>query len=266
MTTRLGPRDLRALTIIAESWGVPLDLAAELLLDTSMPNMYRIHGRWVEAGMVAPLGTVPVPGPSWVYMTRSGAEQLLGFEVRAWKPKPKMADHNITVFRTRIALVGTDLERWISERILAKELGGPVKAGHSRPHIHDGRYFTDQGELWAVEVELTAKNLTKARDVVGAAYTLAADSGCDGLDYYYRGLDVRNVLGKVTQALRNDFPNGPRIRLRDVDVFLAEADAQRKQARIAQLLGAATAERRGLRMISGGAADHGRHGGSAVPQ
>lgn len=153
MTTshRLGPVDMTVLTILAEQYGAPLDRVAAML-GASMKNTYRKTAKWRAAHMVSSLRVRPVPGPSWVFPTRAAVEALLPFYAKYWTPSPKMAAHVTAVLDVRLALVGMDLERWISERELRSQLG-PTKAGVSRPHVHDGRFLDSEGRWWAVEVE-----------------------------------------------------------------------------------------------------------------
>ncbi|MGY4103587.1 hypothetical protein ACW2Q0_29095 [Nocardia sp. R16R-3T] len=238
---RLGPRDIASLTILAEHYGAPLDLVAEMH-GISMRSAYRMAQRWREARLIAPLGFRPVPGPTWVVPTTGTAEAYLGFPVRHWAPTPKMVNHVATVLRTRLALVGLDSERWISERTLRHEIG-PTKPGTPRPHIHDGRYLTAEGEWWAVEVELTPKRtLTVARAAVASAHQAARVAGCKGLIYYCRGERVKNVINEAAKSV--DLSDGPRARLADVDKLLANPIASEQP-------------RPALRLVVGGTDDPG---------
>jgi hypothetical protein len=218
---RLGPRDMQSLTVIAEHYGTPLDVVAAMH-GVSMRSAYRMAQRWREARYIADLGCRPVPGPTWVVPTRWAAEALLGFPARYWAPTPKMAGHVTTVLRVRLALVGLDSERWISERELRHEIG-PTKPGSPRPHIHDGRFYDSEGRLWAVEVELTAKNLAAAKVSVAKAHQAAEAAGCEGLTYYCRGERVKNVIREA--AKRVDTSDGPRMRLADLDKLLTQPAA-----------------------------------------
>ncbi|WP_040686510.1 hypothetical protein [Nocardia vinacea] len=214
---RLGPRDIASLTILAEHYGAPLDLVAEMH-GVSMRSAYRMAQRWREAHMIAPLGR-PVPGQPWVVPTSVTAEAYLGFTVRHWAPTPKMVNHVTTVLRTRLALVGLDSERWISERVLRHGIG-PTKLGTPRPHIHDGRCLNTEGEWWAVEVELTPKtSLAVARASVAQAHHAAKVAGCDGLIYYCQGERVKNIIREAAKGVNAS--DGPRMRLADVDKLLA---------------------------------------------
>jgi hypothetical protein len=233
---------MAALTVLAEMYGAPLDVVAEML-GVSLNRAYRIAAKWEAARMISDKRLRPVPGPSWIFPTKSSAEALLGRSVRYWVPTPKMVAHTKAVLQLRLALTGLDLDRWISERSMRAEVG-LVKAGQPRPHIHDGRYLTSSGELWAVEVELTAKSATAARSSVAQALVVARRADCAGLTYYCRGEAVKNVIRAAATGL--DLSEGPKLRLVDLDELLA------KKAESSSL-----APRPGLRVIAGGAAaDH----------
>ncbi|MFE6920370.1 hypothetical protein ACFVAV_04915 [Nocardia sp. NPDC057663] len=242
MTIRFSPRDMVSLTILAEMYGAPIDVVAEVL-GVSINRAYRITARWEEGGMISGRRMRPVPGPSWIWPTKPAAEVLLGRPVRYWVPTPKMAAHTKAALQLRLALTGMDLDRWISERALRAEVG-MTQAGKPRPHIHDGRYYTETGELWAIEVELTAKNIVTARTSVFQAWKVAQTAECVGVAYYCRGEAAKNVIRTVTGAL--DLSDGPRMRLFDLDEFLAKQKVQPSSPDL----------RPGLRVIAGGAADH----------
>ncbi|WP_227984542.1 hypothetical protein [Nocardia spumae] len=242
MTYRLSPRDMAGTTILAEMYGAPMDVVAQML-GVSLNRAYRITAKWEAAHLISANRARPVPGPSWIFPTKSAAEALLGRPVRYWVPTPKMAAHVKAVFQLRLALTGMDLERWTSERLLHAEVG-VTPAGQSRPHIHDGRYITSAGELWAVEVELTPKSLAAARRSVLQARQVAQRAECAGLTYYCRGEAVKNVIRTAAASL--DMSDGWKPRLADLDEFLAKDQAE----------SFSPASRPGLRVIAGGAADH----------
>ncbi|MFD4432070.1 hypothetical protein [Nocardia sp. NPDC058497] len=242
MSIRLSPRDMVGLTILAEMYGAPMDVVGEML-GVSSSRTYRIVSKWAAAGMISDRRPRPVLGPSWIFPTKSTAEALLGRPVRYWVPTPKMAAHTKAVFQLRLALTGMDLDRWISERVLRGEVG-MVQAGQSRPHIHDGRYYTTAGDLWAVEVELTAKSIAVARSSVFQALRVAKAAECVGLRYYCRGEAVKTVIRTAASGLNAD--DLPQLRLVDLDEFLASQKAESSSSDL----------RPGLRVIAGGAADH----------
>ncbi|MGW0054379.1 hypothetical protein [Nocardia nova] len=184
-------------------------------------------------------------------------EGLTGLSTRSWTPTPKMAAHVRTVLEVRLALAGLDLDRWISERELRSQVG-PVKAGESRPHIHDGRFYTREGQLWAVEVELSPKTPAMARLAVAKAKAAAGNAGCDKVIYYCKNGEIRNLITASAVAVKG--VEGPPVRV----AMLAEVlDSN-------PLTGASAGSRPGLSLIEGGASDHfnqadnGRHTGEAV--
>ncbi|MGV9785415.1 hypothetical protein [Nocardia farcinica] len=232
---KLTPRDMTVLSVIAEMYGAPMDLVTSMLA-VSRPRAANIVRRWTEARMVSDLRVTPVPGPSWIFPTREAAQALTGRWVRSWVPTPKMAAHVRATLELRLALVGLDLERWISERALRAEVP-PTRPGVPRPHIHDGRYITSSGELRAVEVELTAKNLSAAKSAIAQSVQAARGAGCDGVTYFCRGNAVKNVIRRAAASL--DLSGGPVVRLADLDEVVSSS-----------------APRPGLRVIEGGASDH----------
>ncbi|WP_280431560.1 hypothetical protein [Nocardia brasiliensis] len=251
---QLSPRDMVVLTVVAEMYGAPLDRVAAML-GVSMPSTYRCVSRWRNAGMASKLRVRPVPGPAWVFTTRSATEALLDIPARYWTPTPKMAAHVTTTLDLRVALTGLDLERWISERELRSQVGR-VKEGQTKPHIHDGRFYDDQGRLWAVEVELTAKNLAQAKVAVAKAKQAAKLADCAGIIYYCktewtdsrgqlvrRSDEITNVIREAVHATAQ--VEGPPVRIADIDKVLG-----------AHRAAVAAESRPGLRVIEGGASDH----------
>lgn len=254
---RIGPRQMTVLTILAFMYGAPLDAVAQML-GVRMSSAYRHVAKWREAKLISSLKVRPVPGPTWVFPTRSAIEGLTGLSTQFWTPTPKMAAHVRAVLDVRLALVGLDLDRWISERELRAQVG-PVKAGESRPHIHDGRFYTSEGEFWAVEVELTAKNAAAARIAVAKAKQAAGKADCDKVIYYCRNGEISNVIKVAARAASG--VDGPSVRV----AALAEVLGDTTTTSTARSL------RPGLSVIEGGASDHinqaafvGRDTGEAV--
>ncbi|APE32859.1 hypothetical protein BOX37_01480 [Nocardia mangyaensis] len=236
----LGARDMTGLTILAQMYGAPMDLVASMH-SVSMRSAYRMAQRWRDTGMVSGLNVRPVPGPAWVFPTRTTAESLLGFEVRHWAPSPKQAAHVAAVFAVRTALTGLDLDRWTSERVLHSEVGA-TEAGKRRPHIHHGRYSTRSGELWAVQVELIRKAPSVTKSAMYRAFQAAQAAGCDGLVFYCRGEPVKRAVREAAAGL--DLTGGPRMRLADLDELLARPVSPAEQRPDLTVIpgGAATAE------------------------
>ncbi|WP_280396889.1 hypothetical protein [Nocardia carnea] len=260
MTTglRLGPVDMTILTILAEQYGTSLDRVAAML-GVSMKTTYRKTAKWRAAHMVSNLRIRPVPGPMWVFPTRSATEALLPFYAKYWTPTPKMAAHVRAVLDVRLALVGLDLDRWVSERELRAQLG-PTKPGVSRPHVHDGRFLDSEGRWWAVEVEMTAKNQAAARVAVSKAISEAASAECAGVLYICadpvivsksgtetdrRSDEIRNVIRSAVGQVLSGAENEPKVRILGLSEVLPE-----------QKTDTAAVVRPGLTVIEGGASDH----------
>lgn len=240
MSVRLSPRDMVALTILSEMYGAPLDVVA-LMLGVSINRAYRITKKWESARMLSARRVRPVPGPSWVVPTRATAESLLGKPTRFWLPSPKMAAHTEAVLKLRLALVGLDLDRWVSERQLRAEVP-PVAAGKARTHIHDGRFYSDDGSLVAVEVELTTKNASQAKSTMWQALRAAEQAGCSEVRYYTNKPEIRELLRRAASSL--DMSTGPTARLFDLNKALGLDQADETDT--------AAGERAGLRVITGG--------------
>lgn len=241
MSVRLSPRDMVALTILAEMYGAPLDLVAQML-GVSINRAYRITAKWEAAQMLSKRRVRPVPGPSWVVPTRSAAESLLGKPTRFWVPSPKMAAHTKAVLQLRLALVGLDLDRWIPERQLRAEVS-PTATGQARTHIHDGRYVTKAGDLVAVEVEVTTKNRAQAKLAMWQALRAAEAAGCTEVHYFANRQEIKDLLHRTAGEL--DLSTGPVPKLFDLDKTLGLAQAETD-------FDTAAGERAGLRVITGG--------------
>ena len=213
---QLTPRDMAALTILAEMYGAPVDRVATML-GTRMSIAYRSVAKWRALRMVSDVKMRPVPGPMWVIPSKTCVESFLPFSARYWTPTPKMAAHVTATLDVRLALVGTDLERWVSERELRSQVG-PTKAGQSRPHIHDGRYWDDEGRLWAVEVELSPKKNPAVKTAVARVKHAAEVADCAGVLYFCKAGETRNGIVSAARSLSN-MP-GPPIRVMDLNEAL----------------------------------------------
>jgi hypothetical protein len=245
MSHRLNPRDMHVSTIVAEHYGMPLDELAKIL-NTSVINAYRIAKRWRDAGLMAKLTVKPVPGYYWIYCTPKSAEELLGHPVRYWAPTPMMAAHVRTVLQVRLALVGTVLGAWISERTIRHELAIQTTPGVRRPHVHDGRYIhPDTGELWAVEVELSPKDRAYARDSVQRSYRAAQAAHCAGLIYYCADQQIKDLIRDAAAGVQLSAITEFRVALLSEVLPDENPDTTTDQARP------------GLRLIDGGADDEG---------
>ncbi|MFE3547029.1 hypothetical protein ACFXK0_29050 [Nocardia sp. NPDC059177] len=120
-------------------------------------------------------------------------------------------------------MTGLDLNRWVSERLLHAELAAN-RPGQPRPYINHGRYTTSSGELWAVQVELSAtKNVAQTKSMVIRAYQAALAAGCVGLRCYCRGESVNRTVAAAAASL-----DLPWLYVTDLDQFLSGAPARRR--------------------------------------
>lgn len=194
---RLTPRDTTALEWLSQMYGAPLDVVAQLC-GTTVQRAYALAQRWKIAKRVA-YERVDA-GLMWVYPTRATAAAYLGWDPGYWVPKPSTAAHMRAVAQARFALAGTDTERWISERVLLHQ--APKKErGTSQPHIHDGILTLESGRRLAVEVELTAKEPSRMKDVLYDARHEASERGCAGVVYLVRGEGVRNAVEQAAASI-----------------------------------------------------------------
>ncbi|WP_280232289.1 hypothetical protein [Nocardia cyriacigeorgica] len=223
MSVRIGPRDMWAVQWLAEMYGAPMNVVAELL-GTSETNAYRVVGRWRDAGLVSDDPMRPVPGPMWVVPTAAAASSLLGFTVQRWVPGPKDARHVTLTARARIALAGREIgeDSWSSERILRREANRKTPFGSSEPraHLHDGHWTDDLGRLHAIEIELTRKGSADIRDTVSAAYAEAKKAGADSLIYYCATDEVRTRVQTTAQKTLRPVAGDPEFVVRPLDGLL----------------------------------------------
>jgi hypothetical protein len=223
MTLRLGPRDMWAVTWLAEMRGAPMGVVAQLL-GSSEYNAYRVARRWRAGGLVMNKVIRPVPGPQWVVPAPDIASSLLGFHVDRWVPGPKDARHLELTARVRLALAGNEIgeDAWVSERILRRADDQRVGFGGERPHLHDGHWIDDFGRLHAIEVELTRKGPSDARKAVAAAFAAAKTAGAASLIYYCDSTTVFARVQTAAEAVLRPRPGSsdPEFVVRDLNQLL----------------------------------------------
>ncbi|BCK56680.1 hypothetical protein [Nocardia wallacei] len=240
-------RKSTAVTALAQMGGMQLDVLG-WFLGTDRKRTYLLVRQLRKDKVVRDLEKV-VAGDKWVIPTRVTASRHLGFPVREWRPSPDKAAHHRAVAQARIMLVGTDLERWISERVLWHRAGAAAAAsrgGRGRtevPHIHDGRFLGDVDGVhgwWAVEVELSRKSST-AMDVAlqGAIRAAARPDEPEtmvGLVYLCRSAQVLDGVNAAVERLPAELARLlPRIAIGDFDdewtQFLADRNAAKAAKR-----------------------------------
>ena len=109
------------------------------------------------------------------------------------------------------------------------------RPGETRTHVHDGRYVKATGELWAVEVELTAKSIAAAKAAMHSAHVAAVRAECAGLIYYVRGEATKSVVRAAYEQLPLD--KAVPVTMRDVDDLITPKKT--------------TADHPGLRVVGG---------------
>jgi len=168
---RLSQRDIDGLLLTGEHYGAPLDLLAAGL-GVQADRMPAIAARWRRTGYAATgrLG----PGPAWCWLTRDGmAATGLGFPTV--RPALGRLAHIRAVLAARLWLAASPAWAdgqawWHSERRLRAARPAAGRDGHVPdaevhwPSIPGTRYA---GQVWAIEVELTPKPITRTNQILG---------------------------------------------------------------------------------------------------
>ncbi|MBV9380272.1 MAG: hypothetical protein JOY82_07675 [Streptosporangiaceae bacterium] len=168
---RLSQRDIDGLMLCAEHAGAPYDLLAAAL--TAQPARVRaIVARWRHAGYAATgrLG----PGPAWCWLTAAGMTAA-GLRYPAGRPPLARLEHLRAVLAARLWWQATPAWQqgrpwWQSERRI-RAVGPAAGTGH-RPdaEIHWPSLTASPyaGQIWAIEVELTAKHAARTTAIMTA--------------------------------------------------------------------------------------------------
>ncbi|BCK53023.1 hypothetical protein [Nocardia wallacei] len=223
------PRTTQAMTLLADSYGLQVDLLA-IFLGTDRKRVYPLIRALQRDHLVMPLVQVQ-PGDKWVVPTGAGAASYLGWNpYTVWRPREKDAGHYRAVAQARLIVGATDREAWVSERQLRHEAAARVRRnrGHrgrsgdplGGAHIHDGRFLGVVNGIygwWALEVELTAKsarNMDIALQGAIRSARAAEPAPMVGLLYLCRGSDVRRGVDAARLRLPTE--------LRNIDGFVFE--------------------------------------------
>lgn len=161
---RFTGRDAAALTLIAEQYAAPYDLLAGYLGVT--PSRLRsVITRWKRAGLV---DSAPLTGArGWAWITRHGLD-VLGFPWKASRPSLARLAHHRAVLATRLWYEARPEYRrqgaaWRSER----EIRAAVPAVPAPGHLVDAEItWPGAGQTWAIEVELTPKELDRTIRII----------------------------------------------------------------------------------------------------
>lgn len=165
---RVQQRDIDGLVLCGEHGGAPYDLLAAAL-GVQPARLRGITARWRQAGYAA-TGQAG-PGPAWCWLTAAGMSAT-GLGYKPGPPRLARVAHVRAVIAARLWLQATpEWEQsrpwWQSERRIIRK--GPYVGAH-RPDAEvwwpaiDGAPNADQ--VWAVEVELTAKNADRTAAVI----------------------------------------------------------------------------------------------------
>jgi hypothetical protein len=173
-TVRFSQRDIDGLLLLGEHYGAPQDLLAEWL-GVGHLRANAIMARWRRTGYVetGQLGS----GPPWNWLTRDGM-QATGLGFPATPPTLGRIAHHRAILAARLWLTSTpawaDGQAWwhSERRILAER---PLRRGGHHPdaEIHwpdiDGSPYA--GQIWAIEVELSAKQLERTAQIMTGMLT-----------------------------------------------------------------------------------------------
>jgi hypothetical protein len=198
-TVRLGQRDIDGLVLCAEHAAAPYDLLAAALA-VQPARLRAITARWRRAGYAAtgPLG----PGPAWCWLTPAGmAAAGLGYPA-ARPPLARLA-HLRAVLAARLWFAASPAWAhgqawWQSERRIRRK--GPAAGTHRPdaeiwwPSIPASPYA---GQIWAVEIELTAKHAARTAQIMAE---LTAPAGYARV-IYLTAPAARGVVARCADAL-----------------------------------------------------------------
>jgi hypothetical protein len=193
----LAERDSTGLTFVAEMYGLQQDQLAELL-ELTTRQIRALIGRWTQRGLAE--SAILSPGPPWIWLTRSGL-QTCGLRYTATSPALPRLAHIRATAAVRLALehapgYADGGAYWRSERRLRARLGGRLG---NREHLPDAEvHWPDSGpapwagECWAIEVELTAKTVTRTTAIMRELMARTGDYGCPAADARVAGAAPRH--------------------------------------------------------------------------
>ena len=175
---------------------------------SSRPGCARIVARWRRAGYAAtgPLG----PGPAWCWLTPAGMTAC-GLPYPAARPPLARLEHLRAVLAARLWFTASpawDQHQawWQSERRIRRK--GPF-AGTHRPDAEiwwpSLRASPYAGQIWAIEIELTAKHAARIAQIMDE---LTAPAGYARV-LYLTAPAARGVVARTAGAL----PLGRPVRL-----------------------------------------------------
>jgi hypothetical protein len=167
---RLTDRDITGLLLLAEHYAAPYDLLSAAM--GAQPARTRaIVARWRTAGL-ATSGSLG-PGPVWCWLTPAGMTAT-GRRYHAGPPALARLAHIRAVLAARLWLQESPAYTegqpwWHSERRIRAAQRPGVGIAHipdAEIHWPDGDGRPHAGQVWAVEVELTAKTATRTAKIM----------------------------------------------------------------------------------------------------
>ncbi len=194
----LADRDSCGLAFVAEMYGVQLDQLAALLNLTSRQTRALVAS-WADRRLAQ--SAVLGPGPPWTWLTRTGLS-MCGVRYQATPPALPRLAHIRATAAVRLALeaapgYGAADAHWRSERRLRSRLGGRLGA---RDHLPDAEvHWPDTGsadwagECWAIEVELTAKTVSRTTAIMRELLARTGDYGCPAAEARLPGVPPRHA-------------------------------------------------------------------------
>jgi hypothetical protein len=179
-------------------YGLQLDQLAALLGLTDR-RARGLAARWADRGLAE--SAVLSPGLPWVWLTRTG---LLACGVRyaATPPALPRLAHIRATTAVRLALqdapgYAAGGAHWRSERRLRSRLGGRLGGRDHLPdaevHWPDSADLPWAGECWAIEVELTAKTVSRTTAIMREILARTGDYGCPAAEARASGQPPRHA-------------------------------------------------------------------------
>jgi hypothetical protein len=245
-TASLAERDGRGLGFVAEMYGAQVDQLA-VLLGRSDRQARALAARWAARGLAE--SAILSPGPAWVWLTRTGL-QACGLRYPAAPPALPRLAHIRAVATVRLAMEAAPgyaqgAGHWRSERRLRSRLGGRLGA---RDHLPDAEvHWPDSGpapwagECWAMEVELTAKTVSRTTAIMRELLARTGDYGCPAAEARVPGAAPRHAravylcspaaAGTVRRAREALGPLAARIEIRDLPAAAYLPSPRRTAAR-----------------------------------
>ncbi len=194
----LAERDRTGLAFTAEMYGVQLDQLAAFL-GLSARQARGLTTRWATRGLADT--AVLSPGQPWTWLTRAGL-QACGTRYSAAPPALPRLPHIRAVTAVRLAIEAApgyaeSAGYWRSERRLRSRLGGRLGVREHLPdaevHWPDAAAVPWAGECWAIEVELTAKTISRTTAIMRELLARTGDYGSPAAQARVAGQPARHA-------------------------------------------------------------------------